>query len=246
MRTTGMPARRATSGSRAGMPRSVAPAASAGSEARWIVGPSAIGSLNGTPTSRISAPAPARASARSAVASRFGSPAVMKGMRTARPSARAAAKTESIREGLRLSNLALRQRREFLGAPVRLPSLLLVAPLLEGDPHVVVRAAVIRIESDRPGERLDRLVHVIAFVLRDAQVVVRLRVLGVEIEHAPQLAHRLVVHPAPDQRTPEEIVGLHVLGLEIESERELRDRLVEMLLIVERHREVVVGLRGFR
>ncbi len=41
-------------------PSSVAPAASARSVARWITGPSASGSENGTPISRTSAPARSR------------------------------------------------------------------------------------------------------------------------------------------------------------------------------------------
>src|SRR5688572_11517270 len=58
--------------------------ASARSVARWMTGPSAIGSEKGTPTSMMSAPACSRASIRSAVVLRSGSPAVMKGTKALR------------------------------------------------------------------------------------------------------------------------------------------------------------------
>ena len=48
--------RRASSRIISSAPRSVVPLASARSDARWITGPSASGSENGTPTSRTSAP----------------------------------------------------------------------------------------------------------------------------------------------------------------------------------------------
>src|SRR5262245_42538660 len=57
-------------------PRRLVPAASARSVARWITGPSASGSENGTPTSRTSAPARSSAFRISADRARSGSPAV--------------------------------------------------------------------------------------------------------------------------------------------------------------------------
>ena len=78
--------RRTTSGARTSArtaatirstPSSVVPAARARSLARWITGPSASGSENGTPTSMMSAPARSRARRMSDVRARDGSPAVM-------------------------------------------------------------------------------------------------------------------------------------------------------------------------
>src|SRR5690606_37947849 len=71
--------------------------ARARSELRWITGPSAIGSENGTPSSMQSAPAATSACITGTVASSEGSPAVMKGIRALRPSARRRAKAESMR-----------------------------------------------------------------------------------------------------------------------------------------------------
>src|SRR5690606_15143304 len=68
-----------------------APRASARSELRWMVGPSAIGSENGTPSSSTSAPAATSACITGTVASSNGSPAVMKGIRALRPAALSAA-----------------------------------------------------------------------------------------------------------------------------------------------------------
>src|SRR5476651_1775138 len=59
--------------------------------------PSASGSENGTPSSRISAPAFSRASARSTVRARLGSPAQMYGIKPLPPSVRKRAKQLSIR-----------------------------------------------------------------------------------------------------------------------------------------------------
>src|SRR5579859_2097076 len=58
-------------------PASVVPPRNARSLARWIVGPSATGSLNGTPSSITSAPASAAASTIFSVAASDGSPAVI-------------------------------------------------------------------------------------------------------------------------------------------------------------------------
>ena len=57
------------------------------SELRWITGPSAIGSENGTPSSITSAPACTSACITGTVASSDGSPAVMKGTSALRPEA---------------------------------------------------------------------------------------------------------------------------------------------------------------
>src|ERR1700752_2653729 len=79
-------------------PASVAPAASARSVARWITGPSASGSENGTPTSRTSAPEPASVRKMSAVAAMLGSPAVTYVTRPVRLSALSRANTCSMRD----------------------------------------------------------------------------------------------------------------------------------------------------
>jgi hypothetical protein len=60
------------------MPGSVVPAASARSEDSWMVGPSAIGSENGTPSSMRSHPARSSSSTTFSVVARSGSPAVTK------------------------------------------------------------------------------------------------------------------------------------------------------------------------
>src|SRR5690606_7663883 len=60
---------------------------SARSEARWMVGPSAIGSENGTPSSTMSAPPSTSAFISGRVSSGAGKPAVTKGISALRPSA---------------------------------------------------------------------------------------------------------------------------------------------------------------
>ena len=59
---------------------------------RWIVGPSAVGSEKGTPSSITSAPASTIASTRASVVSRSGSPAVRKGTSAFSPFARSFSK----------------------------------------------------------------------------------------------------------------------------------------------------------
>src|SRR5690242_12870733 len=61
------------------------PKASARSQARWITGPSAIGSENGTPSSRTSAPPATSACMMGTVTSGPGSPAVTKVTRPVLP-----------------------------------------------------------------------------------------------------------------------------------------------------------------
>src|ERR1700674_1351603 len=73
------------------------PWASARSDARWITGPSAIGSENGTPSSITSAPAEVSARISGTVAASEGSPAVMYGISAARPAARSLSKVASMR-----------------------------------------------------------------------------------------------------------------------------------------------------
>src|SRR5574338_260533 len=72
--------------------RRLMPLARARSEARWMVGPSAMGSEKGTPSSMMSAPPATRARIRGRVNSGSGSPAVMKGIRALRPLAARLAK----------------------------------------------------------------------------------------------------------------------------------------------------------
>src|SRR3990172_9559982 len=76
----------------------VAPAARARSVARWITGPSARGSENGTPTSSTSAPARSRRLRISADRARSGSPAVTYVINPVRPAARNSANRRSIRD----------------------------------------------------------------------------------------------------------------------------------------------------
>ena len=75
----------------------VMPFASARSLERWITGPSAIGSENGTPSSRRSAPASTKRCMSGTVQPGSGSPAVMKGTSALRPAARNPAKRSSMR-----------------------------------------------------------------------------------------------------------------------------------------------------
>src|SRR5215212_6643029 len=72
------------------------PCRSARSEALWMTGPSATGSLNGTPSSITVAPASANSTRRRPVVSRSGSPAVMKGIRPRLPSRLRPAKAPAI------------------------------------------------------------------------------------------------------------------------------------------------------
>src|SRR6185436_5547519 len=73
------------------------PCASARSEARWMTGPSAIGSENGTPSSITSAPAVTNASRIGSVCAGVGSPTVTYGMSAVRPAARSSANAASMR-----------------------------------------------------------------------------------------------------------------------------------------------------
>src|SRR6266403_2257446 len=76
---------------------SVAPFFSARSEARWIVGPSASGSLKGTPSSMTSAPASAIAKTNFSVAANEGSPAVIYATIPISPESRSSAKRRVMR-----------------------------------------------------------------------------------------------------------------------------------------------------
>src|SRR3989442_3572274 len=78
------------------------PCANARSEARWITGPSAIGSENGTPSSTTSAPAATSACSNGTVTAGVGSPAVTYGINATRPAARSVANLLSIRFTIRL------------------------------------------------------------------------------------------------------------------------------------------------
>ena len=77
------------------MSASVSPLPSARVYEAWITGPSAIGSLYGTPSSQNDAPALAIASSTATVVAASGSPAVTKGARAFLPAARLAANTAS-------------------------------------------------------------------------------------------------------------------------------------------------------
>src|SRR5215471_16620528 len=75
----------------------VCPALSARCDDAWTAGPSAIGSVNGMPSSITSAPAFGSALIRASEVSPSGSPAVRKVTRAARPCAFSSAKRVSIR-----------------------------------------------------------------------------------------------------------------------------------------------------
>ncbi len=91
--------------------RGPTPCAIARSVARWITGPSAIGSENGTPSSMTSAPPRASARIRSTVTSADGSPAAMYGMSAGASLGRAAARS--------VRRCARRPRRASLGCVPR-------------------------------------------------------------------------------------------------------------------------------
>ena len=82
----------------------VAPAASARTPAAWIAGPSAIGSVNGMPSSITSAPAAGSALTIAGALAASGSPAIRKVTSAARPSALSAAKRLSMRVVMRGNN----------------------------------------------------------------------------------------------------------------------------------------------
>ena len=81
----------------------VCPALSARRPAAWTAGPSAIGSVNGMPSSITSAPAAGSALTIASEVSASGSPAVTNVTSAARPSAFSAAKRLSIRVVMRIS-----------------------------------------------------------------------------------------------------------------------------------------------
>src|SRR5262245_21003713 len=76
---------------------SVCPALSARCDDIWIAGPSAIGSVNGMPSSTTSAPAAGRARRMASEVSRSGSPAVRNVTSAARPCVLRSAKRRSMR-----------------------------------------------------------------------------------------------------------------------------------------------------
>src|SRR5690348_13155904 len=98
MRTTGVrvsPERNAVT--MAMTSESATPSARARSDARWITGPSAIGSEKGTPSSIASAPAATSAFISGTVVAGDGSPAVTYGINAVRPAERSRANVASIR-----------------------------------------------------------------------------------------------------------------------------------------------------
>ena len=92
------------------------PAASARSPAAWIAGPSAIGSVNGMPSSIRSAPACGNALTMASEVSWSGSPAMTKVISAARPSSWSAAKRRSMRVVIALCFQMPRDRIEVLVA----------------------------------------------------------------------------------------------------------------------------------
>src|SRR5471030_2409830 len=137
--------------------RRLPPAAIARSVARWITGPSASGSENGTPTSRTSAPARSSALRISAERGRSGSPAVVYVTSPGRFSARSRANVFAIRL---LSGKSLLHRLHVLvAAPGQIHEQHCRRPELACDAHRV-GDRVRRLERGQnalePRERLKR------------------------------------------------------------------------------------------
>src|SRR3954471_20821825 len=150
MRITGTrSAIRAPASSTAG---TVAPPASARVAAAWITGPSASGSLNGTPSSTRSAPASAYATPTATEASTSGKPPIRYGISAARPGAAlkaAAMRAEPVSPAAVTrrppSSLAAQLGQHFL-------QVLVAAP---GQAHEVELARLAR--GQQPGDRLGGL-----------------------------------------------------------------------------------------
>ncbi|MNR13723.1 hypothetical protein D3C85_1301470 [compost metagenome] len=130
---------------------------SARSLARWITGPSAIGSENGMPSSITSAPPSTRPCIRLTVRPGLGSPAVMNGIRAFSPAACRRVKVSAIRlitrflaAGLTISQAGIIGERQRLAAACGQPC-----------PHYRVRpirpATVLMSLSPRP-DRLTRMI----------------------------------------------------------------------------------------
>src|SRR5664279_5174838 len=146
------------------------PRARARSLAFWITGPSAMGSLNGTPSSMMSAPAAAIANMIAAVPSACGSPVVMYGMTALRWHSRSAAKVALMRliAGPGATPAARARRDPSSGTGVTLSSRssprvelrhggdVLVATARQVDEQVLI-AAQGRCELHRVGNRMARL-----------------------------------------------------------------------------------------
>src|ERR1700675_2930759 len=97
-----------------------------------MVGPSASGSLNGTPSSIISVPASSSASTKSSVVSIDGSPAVMYATMPISPAARRVAKHFSIRFG-RVAEMLIIYRESLEQARVSVHVLVAAAGKIEYD-----------------------------------------------------------------------------------------------------------------
>ena len=101
------------------------PALSARTPAAWIAGPSAIGSVNGMPSSITSAPAFGSALAMASEVAVSGSPAMVKVTSAARPSAFSAAKRFSmrVRHFFLLARNAATESRSLSPRPERLTTI---------------------------------------------------------------------------------------------------------------------------
>src|ERR1700686_4902546 len=98
-----------------------------------MVGPSASGSLNGTPSSMTSVPASSSASTNSSVASSEGSPAVMYATIPISPTARSVAKHFSIRLGCAAEMLIIYYRESLEQARVCVHVLVAAPGQIEND-----------------------------------------------------------------------------------------------------------------
>src|SRR5688572_9035740 len=145
-------------------PSSVAPEERARRVVSWITGPSASGSLNGTPSSSASAPSSHAAKARRSDSVRSGNPEVRKGRKAPRRSSRAVSNARPIRSG----TSAVQGGRAAIGFAGADRKLLLVVRHAEQAVH----AGVVRTEARGLLEREDRLIGGILVVVRDTQVVV--------------------------------------------------------------------------
>src|SRR5690606_511301 len=128
---------------------SFTPWASARSLARWMVGPSAIGSENGTPSSMMSAPAATHRCRTSRVTARVGNPTVMYGISALRPAARSRSKVATMRGFIGTAS-------ELDAGPLGHGVHVLVSPAGQIDQDELV-GRHLRRDAHGPGDRVRRL-----------------------------------------------------------------------------------------
>ena len=118
---------------------SVVPFRSARIEARWMVGPSAVGSEKGTPISMISAPACWTATRSSPVASRLGSPAVRYDYQ--RPVAVGPYSPERVADSAHLSETSIREAIVLMSLSPLPDRLTMISPFLPIPCAMLIAAA---------------------------------------------------------------------------------------------------------